>query len=1068
MRVSFVLEARVRACGNGLTAHTSPTSEGLDSGSTWDYQQEMTRRRLNNDLAEMSVLDVLSIPELNHLLAACASERHCPSRQHIEALGNAFARTMDQNKINSDAQHRLDALDMILETMRVLATLLREDGQRNATASRFRSTRITEYVSKKANGVSTTDIPHVGQPVTAGQPAVDALIQEKKKTKTSILMPLIVPLLTAAEAHIHAMPSSSFPRGAAASKLVVALSRMRLQAQPCGLDSDVPMRAYQRAASIMIEAEDRPCTRDWSLSLNALARVEFTGVDTTVSSRLLQKQFQMLEAERLEEWPPFDLSLLCNALHKLVQQMIGMHDRSTMFALHCFLGRLATEALPDLAQKCGPQDVAHFAASLASVPLGPNYAAARSGLCSLLRPLGETAQQLQHRHRRLVDGLSIEGLCAVLSACVRLAVFDGSSAAFVQAALPRVQRSSARFQTAHLSHLCQSLSRWLPSQRTEHEYGILSQEVMNVMRFSLCPAITACAPSFQQPKHIAFSMAALALLGNQSNSDVLTSAVDTAEALAGELLRSQLCPRSRLQWSNWPGRSLSQLSEAFSSLIRAEVENSRCANAAAVLDSLSAYLLPSEDNVTAPLLALRLADAVRLSKALCLSTSGVTLCQAATAAFLTTSPEELNVRDIAMLLSARQRLELRDADTWGRLLWQLHWVLWNAEGGALHWDMTVSATTLTALHRLGCLQILSQEVLQEESEGLHESRQALLCVCYSSMQLLRSFHKDTESDIQVSGAAPSARHTRLLLNLLSGLLQVADTVTLTRPWHMAVLEHVAFAACLHCSFFVPEAAWPTQAHKQWLAFVHLLCRLAAKPELELTPWAARLKRHISALPGPAQPLALETRSAVSALVAFASAGFDLADLGPSAPPSLLACMRIVDKLHAAHQLQGIDVAALVPALAASSSPTVFLDVCRATSTSCPDPGGRHSRGARALALTLLGQGPGVAPTEDLPSDFSGASADQRLLLLALLSLRFGLAGPNGLHALQLTSLRCLAQSSLASEGLAGNMLPPGRPQLVSEVWEATCASGKIGAGEGLGRGGSIALLIEDACLNHWP
>eukprot|EP00930_Biecheleria_cincta_P039388 TRINITY_DN27087_c0_g1_i1.p1 TRINITY_DN27087_c0_g1~~TRINITY_DN27087_c0_g1_i1.p1 ORF type:complete len:1094 (+),score=180.47 TRINITY_DN27087_c0_g1_i1:62-3343(+) len=1067
LQVFLYLKARSRACGNGQISHAFHNEEVADLGPSWNSQQEMTHRRLQRDLAEISAADVFSIPKLNHLLAACALEQYWPAQEHIEALGRSFARTLNEKKPDASPQHRMDVLDMMLETMRVLAAFLREDGHQKASAWRDRSFHMGEKVSKKASRVSMADATETSfanaADMTANvgqQTAVALAIQGRRKTKTSLLRPLIDPILIAAEAHISAMPSANCPRGAAAGKLVIALSRMRLQAQACDIDSDVPTQTYQRAASIMSEAEDRPCTRDWSLALNAFARVNFAGVDTASTSRLLDNQFRTLEAESLEAWPAFDLALLCNALHKLVRQMSGAHDKCLTLALHRFLGRLASEALPHMAQDCGPQDVAHFAASLASVPFGSNYAAARSGLRKLLEPISETEQQLRLRHRRLVDGLAMEGLCAVLGACVRLAIFDRSSASLVQAALRRVQRSSPRFQTAHLSHLCQSLSLWLPSHRTELEHGILSQEVMKVMRCSLCPAITSCAPRFQEPKHIAFTTAALALLGNQTNSDTWMTAAEAAEALAGELLRAQLCPGARLQWSNWPGRSLSQLSEALSSLLRAEVQDGTCLNVAAVLDSLSSYLLPSEDDVTAPLLALRLADAVRISKALCLSPSGVALCQAVTSAFLTAPQEELNVRDIALLLSARQRLELRDSETWGTLLWQLHRLLFNADGVTLHWDMTAAATSLDALHRLGCLQVLSQGVLQEEEkEGVHQAHQALLCICCSSMQLLRLFHTNLDSAKQLGGSSPSARHTRSLLNLLHVLLRVVDTMTLPWAWHMATLEHIAFAACSHCSFFLPEAAWPTQAHKQWLAYVHLLCKLAAQPELAFTPWAARLKRHIAVLPGPAQPFALEASFAVSVLVAFASAGFDLTDLGPSAPSSLVACMQTFGNPQSARELQGGDIALLLPALAASSSPTAFLDVCNTTPTSC-------SRGTRALAMTLLGQDPSNSLLEASPTGFDSTSADQRQLFLALLSLRFGLAGPTGLHTLQLASLRCLAQFSLEPGGLAGNLRSHTRLQLVNEVWEATRACSEVAADMGYGRGGNIALLIEDDCLNH--
>ncbi|CAE8739608.1 unnamed protein product [Polarella glacialis] len=555
---------------------------------------------------------IMQPSELQKLLAACAAARHVPSAEQSSELARCLEQTFcaasleGQKSSKSSSPEGLWArgerdpegpLGQLLAVARSLAYLLRGGDLRG--------------------------------------PAAERLLLHPRE----VLKPLVESTAKAADGFLaqagtsEASSEQQAANAASAREIVIALSKLGVQAASSGGEHStgaVATAAYAKAAAMMLRGEG--CTtKDWSLAMNALARANFGGA---AAAELLGVNLRLLAAEKLEKWPPLDLAMLCNACQRLAAAAASSREEHEPL-LEQFMHRVA-QAMPLLAGQCSPQDVVHFAAALAartsSSPTGPPATSSSgpsldvhsSGLRALLQP-----QRSQQQARRLVETVTMEGLCAILGACARLGVLDETSAPVFRAAIDRVVRSGTRLEPAHLAHLSHSLSRWLlpqrqapgvrldnspHSERQMHLPALLTRaEVTSVFCSTLCPAVVAVAGKFRETRHVAFVAAAVGQIGSRHGDGLReeAAAARALSALSARLLedeRDSCRAPGALRWERFQGWSLAQLSEAFSSQLAniattdsleahswtVAHERDACepgTASARVLESLSAYLL---------------------------------------------------------------------------------------------------------------------------------------------------------------------------------------------------------------------------------------------------------------------------------------------------------------------------------------------------------------------------------------------------------------------------------------------------------------------------------------------
>ncbi|CAK9061685.1 E3 ISG15--protein ligase Herc6, partial [Durusdinium trenchii] len=531
--------------------------------------------------------------------------------------------------------------------------------------------------------------------------------------------------------------------------------------------------------------------------MNAFAR---GGLPTASAQALLQQNLEMLEDVMIEKtWSARDVSLLCNALHRL------RPTTSEAERLHRFYARVLGSWAMD-PPDCGPQDLAQLASSLAAVSQKYRSEVVH-GFRVLLQPWTTGMA------KELSWGVSLEGLCALLNALERLALLD-LSLAISPAAVQRV--SHAKLSASHLGHLCYIFSRWLEPKwaseagdslepRGVHaqapapaacEMRALRVQVLELFKSTLCPAIVELASTFQRPKNVALTALALARLcrstKDEKDEKVQRLSHEVAESLCQQSLldRAEQSDSDSLQWCNWQSLDLAQLAESLSALLTSRMDVKLPA-VATLLSSISKYLLEEVENMP-------IQQAIRIGAAVAPTLDGPEVCHRL-AQVVAEIKFDLPIPAAALWLRTLQLLEMNEASLWQPLVWQLHRRLASTNEETRNnverheWSLRSASRVLGALERLGGFR--------------HVQDGSVLFIYAKAADLLLSEGLDT--------SAPAA-------------LSVAELLLRTewhQPWREWILDRVAFAA------LKMNVMWPKYAQKHaremlWMRHVFLLCRLA--------------------------------------------------------------------------------------------------------------------------------------------------------------------------------------------------------------------------------------------------
>ncbi|CAK9118531.1 unnamed protein product [Durusdinium trenchii] len=473
--------------------------------------------------------------------------------------------------------------------------------------------------------------------------AVMLLQRGATRRQAEVMVPLRDSLLHLAEARVqHLEPSEIRPLTSSLASL------------PGSRNFLVSAAARWRSPTEVLQP------KEWSLVMNAFAR---GGLPTASAQALLQQNLEMLEDVMIEKtWSARDVSLLCNALHRL------RPTTSEAERLHRFYARVLGSWAMD-PPDCGPQDLAQLASSLAAVSQKYRSEVVH-GFRVLLQPWTTGMA------KELSWGVSLEGLCALLNALERLALLD-LSLAISPAAVQRV--SHAKLSASHLGHLCYIFSRWLEPKwaseagdslepRGVHaqapapaacEMRALRVQVLELFKSTLCPAIVELASTFQRPKNVALTALALARLcrstKDEKDEKVQRLSHEVAESLCQQSLldRAEQSDSDSLQWCNWQSLDLAQLAESLSALLTSRMDVKLPA-VATLLSSISKYLLEEVENMP-------IQQAIRIGAAVAPTLDGPEVCHRL-AQVVAEIKFDLPIPAAALWLRTLQLLEMNEAN----------------------------------------------------------------------------------------------------------------------------------------------------------------------------------------------------------------------------------------------------------------------------------------------------------------------------------------------------------------------------------------------------------------------
>ena len=185
--------------------------------------------------------------------------------------------------------------------------------------------------------------------------------------------------------------------------------------------------------------------------------------------------------------------------------------------------------------------------------------------------------------KELVQGVSLEGLCALLNALQRLKLHESLQSLLISpAAVERVSRS--KLSASHLGHFCYIFSQWLQNQDKveEDEKRVLRedlrrslrQQVLKLFSLTLCPAILEA--DLQRPKHVAMMALALARLGSagQTTAESMAQQLSKCEKDTGMGKRkAHLCDRKTCFMKLWLLRSSTEFYRVLGSVLSPRVQN---------------------------------------------------------------------------------------------------------------------------------------------------------------------------------------------------------------------------------------------------------------------------------------------------------------------------------------------------------------------------------------------------------------------------------------------------------------------------------------------------------------
>jgi len=543
-----------------------------------------------------------------------------------------------------------------------------------------------------------------------------------------------------------------------------------------------------------------PSPKDLSLTLNAFARGGFS------DSALLLHTYQQLEKVRLELWSPRDLALLCNALSRM------KHAPEVRALRLSFMERVAG-VISGLAPNCSAHDTVQFCSVFASLP--QDYHATASASC---RSLIASAPLAKH-----VASTSLEGLCAILNALVRLRIVGDDGARVFRDADERIRRVSFQLSPAHLSHLSNAFSFW-PVLQTQLSVGGGAQpstvyelrDAVSLFTSTLFPAMRQAADAFEEPRYVAFCVAAVARVPCASSAKM-----EPLEALASQLLRAQTSDH-QLRWERFPATFFPMMVAGFASLDDSsgeELEHSvgESGHVVEMLESLTEHLLMTRVSGGLNMDVFSETVVCKLAGSFLTVQRGSEVCQAAVQSSFAWPVEAVPCRDLSLLLMAMDRFELRDDRAIEELLWRMHWRLWHAvsvkdatdsalarnarECVQKEWDLNSAATTWAALRKLGALS----------GHGERGRRDALATLAWAAGVLVQG---------SVEGSWAERMQPKQFSILVPGVVEAARSFSVSHEWTDPLLQCLAHAASL------PDwtAGAPFQ-FRHWCRLLRALCLL---------------------------------------------------------------------------------------------------------------------------------------------------------------------------------------------------------------------------------------------------